>query len=536
VETRLDKALLDEIYRKEVNLVILFGNAGDGKTAFLQHLALKLGLGKHPSSERLWDHTLKNGIRIRANMDGAASFQGKTATELLDEFFAPFHKCNPSNNLLHLIAINSGPLQAWIIDYEQRNGQTRLTEQLQGVLDGNVEQLDPRIRFLDLNIRSLVGGIKDETKEISTDFLDNLLENLLGKQQGDVWQPCHTCIANNYCSARESVQTLRHKQKGELVRNRLYEALQAVHHRGEIHITARELRAALSYIFFGIYHCTDLHQDPDIRPGHYYDRAFDPTSPARQGEVLQELTFFDPALEAHPKVDRYLLGQNNSGEKSSPPSYPRLPFKSARRRAYFEWDEKDIAKVRLDKSYFGLARCRNLERFRRVPLMSQEEKTKLCADLCNGIAKLEDLPPLAFGDINGVPLKITPRTPTESILWVVKPLGLFFLEAKLPTTVEGLEKLHTHLVLKYKYADGNYEELIMGAELFHILIELKYGVQLSDAASDDTFANLSIFTQRLSHENSRELLAWNPSDDGVVFKIEAELIDGIQNIICTRVT
>ena len=535
VETHLDKALLDEIYRKEVNLVILFGNAGDGKTAFLQHLALKLGLGKHHSSERLWDHTLKNGIRIRANMDGAASFQGKTATELLDEFFVPFQECNPPNNLLHLIAINSGPLQAWIVDYEQRNKKTRLTEQLQGVLDGNVEQLDPRIRFLDLNIRSLVGGITDKTKEISTDFLDNLLENLLGKQQGNVWQPCHTCIANNYCSAWESVQTLRNEQKGERVRKRLYEVLQAVHHRGEIHITARELRAALSYIFFGIYYCTDLHQDLDIRPGHYYDRAFDPTLPARQGEVLQELTFFDPALEAHPKIDRYLLGQNNGGEKSSPQSYPKLPFKSARRRAYFEWDEKDIAKVILDKSYFGLARCRHLERFRRVPLMSEEEKTKLCADLCNGIAKLEDLPTLAFSDKNGVPLKITPRTPTESILWVVKPFDRFSLEAKLPTTVEGLEKLHTHLVLKYKYADGNYEELIIGAELFHILMELKDGVQLSDAASDDTFANLSIFTQRLAHENSREFSAWNPVEEVVVFKIKAELKDDIQKIICTRV-
>lgn len=536
VEPRLDKALIDEIYRKEVSLVILFGNAGDGKTAFLQHLALKLGLGKHHSSKRLWDNTLKNGTRIRANMDGAASFQGKTATELLDEFFAPFHACNPPSNLLHLIAINSGPLQAWVVDYEQRNGQTRLTEQLQGVLDGNIEQLDPRIRFLDLNIRSLVGGIMDDTNEISTDFLDNLLENLLGKQKGNVWQPCHTCTANNYCSAWESVQTIRKEKKGELMRKRLYEALQAVHHRGEVHITARELRAALSYIFFGIYHCTDLHQNPDIRPGHYYDRAFDPASFARQGEVLQELTFLDPSLEAHPKVDRYLLGQNNSGEKASPPSYPKLSLKSARRRAYFEWEEKDIAKVILDKSYFGLTHCRHLERFRRVPLMSGEEKTKLCADLCKGITKLEDLPPVAFGDIKGVPLKITPRTPTESVLWVVKPFDLFSLEAKLSMTVEGLEKLHTHLVLSYKYADGNYEELIIGAELFHILMELKDGVQLSDAASDDTFANLSIFTQRLAQENSRELLAWNPIEDKATFKIKAELKDGIQKIICTQVS
>ena len=83
-------------------------------------------------------------------------------------------------------------------------------------------------------------------------------------------------------------------------------------------------------------------------------------------------------------------------------------------------------------------------------------------------------------------------------------------------------------MLKYKYADGNYEELIIGAELFHILMELKDGVQLSDAASDDTFANLSIFTQRLAHENSREFSAWNPVEEVVVFKIKAELKDDIQ--------
>ena len=44
VETRLDEALLTEIEAGSVNLVILFGNAGDGKTAFLQHLAQRLGL------------------------------------------------------------------------------------------------------------------------------------------------------------------------------------------------------------------------------------------------------------------------------------------------------------------------------------------------------------------------------------------------------------------------------------------------------------------------------------------------------------
>ena len=40
-----------------------------------------------------------------------------------------------------------------------------------GCIDGNVEQLDPRIRFLDLNIRSLVGGITDKTKRFHSIFL-----------------------------------------------------------------------------------------------------------------------------------------------------------------------------------------------------------------------------------------------------------------------------------------------------------------------------------------------------------------------------
>ena len=47
VETKLDEYLFERIRRHEVSLVILCGNAGDGKTAFLQHLAGKLGLPKN---------------------------------------------------------------------------------------------------------------------------------------------------------------------------------------------------------------------------------------------------------------------------------------------------------------------------------------------------------------------------------------------------------------------------------------------------------------------------------------------------------
>jgi len=528
VETALDRTLFEEIIERKVSLVILFGNAGDGKTAFLQHLAMKLGLPSQNSAERLWDHTLPNGIRIRANLDGSASYQGRSATELLNEFFEPFHDCNPPEDIVHLIAINSGPLLKWIEDYEY---ETCLTEQLVAVLEGDISQLDERFRLLDLNNRSLVGGINHETKIISTDFIDSLLAKFLGDQDDDPWYQCLTCTAAGRCSAWESVQLLRNPEKAHVVRRRFDEALQAVHQRGEIHITARELRAATSYIFFGLQHCTDLHEHPELDPGHYYDRAFDPTSPCRQGDLLREMIYLDPALDAHPKIDRYLLGHGDpTGQGAN--QYTNLNLKAARRRAYFEWNPEAIPRIAGDTSYFGLARGRHLKDFRRLPLMDKGDQNTLKRKLCDGIARLEELPQIALDNHHGIPLKIIPRTPTESALWANKPFSQFTLRAVTPPVIKGLETLHTHLRLSYRFQDGSEEQLLMGAELFHILLELNDGVQLSDAASADIFANLAIFTQRLAQENSHELYAWNPIADTKIFRIYIKLIDGMQIIIC----
>jgi hypothetical protein len=65
------------------------------------------------------------------------------------------------------------------------------------------------------------------------------------------------------------------KNLGRRIRERLAEALQAVHQRAEVHITARELRATLSYILFGIHYCADLHERPELQPHGYWDLAFD---------------------------------------------------------------------------------------------------------------------------------------------------------------------------------------------------------------------------------------------------------------------
>jgi len=310
-------------------------------------------------------------------------------------------------------------------------------------------------------------------------------------------------------------------------RNRLFEALQAVHLRGETHITVRELRAALVYILFGVHFCQDYHVEFEAPIPSYWDRAFSPDSPGRQGEVLRELVRFDPALEAHPKIDRYLLSKPSVDDSKTVPHYDQLALESARRRAYFEWKEEHIEQVTGDHQALDLARGRHLRQFRNLPLENAEsdsnQRTNLCARLCGGISRLEDLPPQALDRANVVPLRITPRTPTETAFWVEKPLNSFRLEAGLPVEMEGVDRLHRQAFLIYRYRDGREERLRMGAELFYLLLELSDGYQLGDISTDDTFAHLSIFVQRLVREDERMMLAWNPMQDDAIFKVSANI-------------
>ena len=126
VETHIEEALYGDILSRKVRLVILCGNAGDGKTALLQHLAGRLGFGIHDSSERILENQMDGGLIVRMNLDGSASWQGRSADELLNEFLEPFQKGAPDEDIVHLLAINDGRLLEWI-DRVESKSETPLT-------------------------------------------------------------------------------------------------------------------------------------------------------------------------------------------------------------------------------------------------------------------------------------------------------------------------------------------------------------------------------------------------------------------------
>ncbi len=553
VETELEADLWEQITERRVGLVILCGNAGDGKTALLQHLAQELEMGLHQSSERIIDRVLKNGTRVRMNLDGSAAHEGRSAHELLDQFLEPFHDGGPGpDGVVHLLAVNDGRLLEWI---HSEPRETPLKGILLRLLDGSEgRQQQPCIRFHHLNRRSRVGKVSPADRCITTDFLERLLRGLYGGENAErTWEPCKTCTARERCKVYETARvfgpsSLPDTESDEVrarARDRLFEALQAVHLRGETHLTVRELRSALSYILFGTRYCEDYHGDSsgEEEPS-YWDRAFDPESPGRQGEVLRELVQMDPALEAHPKIDRRLmreaLGPSGVGNAQK--------LVSLRRRAYFEWTDKRIcetARGEDPKKCLGLARGRNLDRFRKLPLLDDDDRNRLCHELCRGIARIGDLPAMALDRADVVPLRITPRTPTETAFWTDKPIDRFRLEAEClgvrATSGESVEtgpehELHRAALLIYQYDDGREEKLAMGAELFHRLLRLGSGYQLGDISTDDTFARLSIFLQRLVQENDRELMAWNPIRDEAVHRLSIRMSDNQrQELVIQRV-
>lgn len=72
----------------------------------------------------------------------------------------------------------------------------------------------------------------------------------------------------------------------------------------------------------------------------------------------------------------------------------------------------------------------------------------------------------------------------------------------------------------------------MGYELFHTLLLLASGEQLSALRTDDLFANLAIFTQRLAQEDEGHLLAWNPKSEATVYRLAIRRKEQRQVLAC----
>ena len=540
VDTRLDRLLRPAVLDGRYRLVIITGNAGDGKTSFIQNLEAIVGpqAVAHPTPNA-GVFTCK-GRRFVTNYDGSQDEGAERANDqVLSEFFAPFDDAHwaTAEPTVHIIAINEGRL----IDFfgaalRPTGGQpagpsraperafTRLGETLARFFEsdrqGDGPSLPDWLLVVDLNRRSVVASDDDRAS-----ILERQLQALLKPK---FWEPCQRCALRERCPIYFNVSTLGDPASGPEVRERLRTLLEIVHLRRQLHITMRDLRSALSWLLFRDQTCDDVARllaaptPPQERLAQLYYNAFAADGRPPEGRaddrLVSLLRQIDPAQTTNPAADRALHFQGFGG-------LPRLTFEArsdlaqtwlaewrlpvgwealrepetaaqvrarhalARRMAFFE---------RRDGDWLTMLPYANLERFRQVT-QAPDEAHALAADLVHGISLAEgarhtDLARQYVCLRAGQPGKVK-----------VKSFRLFRREdfgLSVPAHEDGpyLETTPDRLLFTYTPAAGGARaELIVSLDLLELLMQIREGFAPSLDDIQGFFINLVVFKNALAH-------------------------------------
>lgn len=303
VPTALDRALQPATLAGEFRLVLISGNAGDGKTAFIQQVedeARKQGADVQPYGTGNGTRFELNGRRFQTNYDGSQDEGEKINDEVLVQFFAPFTGSDVSRwptNETRLIAINEGRL----IDFlEQSGGEyPRLKQIVQsGLRTGSPED---GIAIVNLNLRSVVAPYGDMPS-----ILERLVKRLV---EPKFWAACKNCDLCDKCYVHHNARTFANPTAGPQVLERLALMYRLVTLRAKLHITLRDLRSALAFTLVGTRDCDEIHalyqqgEREEILHGFYFN-SWAGFGVDQKDRLLRLLREIEVGQTSDPKLDR----------------------------------------------------------------------------------------------------------------------------------------------------------------------------------------------------------------------------------------
>ncbi|MFE0276136.1 protein kinase [Streptomyces sp. NPDC058992] len=319
VETALDRELVPALRQGKHALVIVTGNAGDGKTAFLESFerhARELGASFGPRRPNGNDFTL-DGRRFRTNHDGSQDEGQVDGDDVLEEFFAPFAGPDESDGEgiggeTRLIAVNEGRLIDFLSHRHDRYPHLAKLVNL-GLAGRDTGQT---VAVVNLNARDVATRPTD-TDGISQDG-ESLLERMVRRMTHErFWEDCASCNLAATCYARHNAQTFQHPSAGPQAMRRLRRIYELTQLRGKLHITLRDLRSALAFTLTSGRDCAEIHQlyaagDAQAILNSFYFSAHLGTPPAEDGSprerdrLLSLLREADVAAMPQPRLDRRL--------------------------------------------------------------------------------------------------------------------------------------------------------------------------------------------------------------------------------------
>jgi hypothetical protein len=251
--TKLDLELLPDILDDRFDLVLLTGNPGDGKSAFLNQLL---------NEER----TTRSGRRIRVRHDATepSDPEDRAASALADlvGFLRPLSDegWDPAvlGSTAYVVGINKGLLVRAFLAHS--SPFSRLSDSVAAALRGSGRVEEPmQLGVVDLNRRAAV-TLPLESRE---SILDRLLERIVGPS---LWEErgCADCEDAGWCPFFNNAKRLRNG----LPRQRLKLLWLVQQLRSERHATIRDVLAGLAYILIGHEDMFRMGDDPSSEIQH----------------------------------------------------------------------------------------------------------------------------------------------------------------------------------------------------------------------------------------------------------------------------
>jgi hypothetical protein len=547
VETKLDAKLTPAIFAPKTKLVILSGNAGDGKTAYIQKVeahAQDQGAQNFVQTDNGCSFTI-NGVAFQTLYDGSQDFQGAKNDAVLAGFFNEFEGDKaPTGQFTKIIAINEGKLRDFILSKTQYRW---LGKQVHHYLTFEGFRPHESLIFVNLNSRSVV-HVDDAVPSIFDKLLDRLLDT---DNQAGFWTHCtaENCAFADRCYIKYNVDSLRDPKIGPVIRQRLKRLILAVHFRKTRHITMRDLRSILSFVLFNKSKCkqlqVDIQEGKPLLDRFYYNAVFNSLEDDRLAQILSQM---DVAGVSNPKLDNFInfcspedpasraLYLNSESATAADQPYLENLFHnrpegtldtdpdrqanacayhaSTRRKLYFEGDESKL-KTRGLPGWKDLLPYRQFDRFMEFIATNKDPEGKLRNQLTLAISKSERIYNetvgreslcLRSGSARGSATKAFYAFDASDFLVTIEDIG---------KQADFLEYLPN--CIYYRPHDKS-ATLEIPLDLFEVLCRIHDGYVPTASEIQTFFLNLDMFKRRLTCRPSDSIILTD--DDTSLFKIK----------------
>jgi serine/threonine protein kinase len=510
-QTKLDKELLSAIEAGKYKLVIITGNAGDGKTAFIRQVE-----GIAQNVEKLNNRngakfTIKD-VPFQSNYDGSQDEEERANDAVLTDFFQPFEGITDYSQAKEgrVIAINEGRLVDFLQTSDKHTGLATIIDEY--FYKGGCTKLPEGVMIINLNLRSVTA--RDENG-------DSLLRSQVKKlTDPSLWGKCNACPIADRCFIKYNVDTFSDSAVGDEVTNRLEWLIRTIVYKRELHITMRDLRSFIAYMLTRDQSCDDvIHliqffdakeiSQEDYWQFYYFNISASNEILTSDDRLIKLIRETDIANVSIPSTDRDLYFKNKQAEdylvfedrkesllaifNQQNTEDPKLRHQSFIRHHYFE-GEQDFMKRLPYQSLHSFYEALNQESDM-VVIKQIIAKAISCSEGCWNESLSTNYLLLSSSQVNDPLSNSYRRFPLSDFELMIN---------KNDNLVQYIEHENDSLVFRSK--EDKYIQLTISLDLYEMLYYIERGFNPSINDLRGKFVELQVFKNLLQSKTYTEVL------------------------------